>query len=143
MKPKWMLMIIAAALALALAACAPLAGSKSEQAEMEYGEGATVEKIDLLELESFPVKINAGLSGYLSDGCTEIERVEQERSENVFELKVITRRPKDAICTMQLAPFEESVPLDVYGLPAGEYVVRVGDVETAFTLNADNILKSE
>lgn len=141
MKPKWMLMIIAAA--LALAACAPLAGSKSEQTKMEYGEGATVEKIDLLALESFPVQINAALSGYLSDGCTEIERVEQERRENALELKVITRRPKDAICTMQLAPFEESVALEVKGLPAGEYVVRVGEVEASFTLNADNILKSE
>jgi inhibitor of cysteine peptidase len=110
---------------------------------MEFGESASVESIELLQLESFPVQVNAVLRGNLPDGCTEIEHVEQNLRGNVFELKVITRRPKDAMCTMALAPFEERVALEVNGLAAGEYTVRAGEQEASFRFDVDNILRSE
>jgi inhibitor of cysteine peptidase len=39
-----------------------------------------------------------------------------------------------------LAPFEEVIPLKVYGLPAGTYTVEVNGVQGTFGLEIDNIL---
>jgi len=39
-----------------------------------------------------------------------------------------------------LAPFEETIPLEVYGLPAGTYTVEVNGVQGTFDLEMDNIL---
>jgi len=38
-----------------------------------------------------------------------------------------------------LAPFEEIIPLEVYGLPAGTYTVDVNGVQATFDLEVDNI----
>jgi len=39
-----------------------------------------------------------------------------------------------------LAPFEETIPLEVYGLPAGTYTVEVNGAQGTFDLEMDNIL---
>jgi hypothetical protein len=39
---------------------------------------------------------------------------------------------------MAIVPFEETVSLDVEGLPAGEYTVEVGELSQTFTLEQDN-----
>jgi len=39
-----------------------------------------------------------------------------------------------------LAPFEEVIPLYVYGLPAGTYTVKVNGVQGSFDLEMDNLL---
>jgi inhibitor of cysteine peptidase len=107
------------------------------------GEGAIIEALDVLMLESFPVQVRASLSGSLRDGCTSIARIEVLREGNTFRIRVITLRPPDRICTQQLVPFDTSVALDVEGLPAGEYVVRAGDLSRSFSLGVDNVLPGE
>jgi inhibitor of cysteine peptidase len=42
------------------------------------------------------------------------------------------------VCTQALVPFEETIPLDVEGLLAGEYTVNVNGVMATFTLDVDN-----
>jgi inhibitor of cysteine peptidase len=44
------------------------------------------------------------------------------------------------MCTQIVVPFEESIPLDVVGLPAGTYTVDVNGVTGSFTLDVDNQL---
>ena len=39
-----------------------------------------------------------------------------------------------------IAPFEEVIPLEVYGLPAETYTVEVNGVQGTFDLEIDNIL---
>jgi hypothetical protein len=39
---------------------------------------------------------------------------------------------------MAIVPFEETISLDVEGLPAGEYTVQYGDLYETFTLEQDN-----
>ena len=38
-----------------------------------------------------------------------------------------------------IAPFEETIPLEVYGLSAGTYTVDVNGVQGSFVLEIDNI----
>ncbi|MDL5502719.1 MAG: hypothetical protein QSU88_05835, partial [Candidatus Methanoperedens sp.] len=48
-----------------------------------YGN-ATVESIEIMVLESFPVQIKVNASGYLSDGCTKIDEITEEKKDNTF-----------------------------------------------------------
>jgi len=100
-----------------------------------------VESIELLTLESFPVQIHAVLKGTLRDGCVQIDDVDVTREGNTFKLALVTSRLENARCTDERQPFEQNVPLDVFGLPAGSYTVNAGDVSTTFELAVDNILE--
>jgi hypothetical protein len=95
---------------------------------------AVVEQLDVRTLESFPVQIHAAITGYLPDGCTTISAIEAVNEGSTFRIYITTERPADAICTMEIVNFEEVVPLDVTGLPAGSYQVAVNDLSAAFDL---------
>ena len=99
---------------------------------------ASVDEIDILILESFPVQINVIASGNLPNPCTEISEVLQEKEGNTFFITIKTYR-SPGFCIQVLAPFEETIPLEVYGLPAGTYTVDVNGVQGTFDLEVDNI----
>ena len=98
---------------------------------------APVDEIDILILEIFPVQINVIASGNLPDPCTEISEVLQEKEGNTFFITIKTYR-SPGFCIQVLAPFEEIIPLEVYGLPAGTYTVDVNGVKNTFDLEVDN-----
>jgi inhibitor of cysteine peptidase len=99
---------------------------------------AQVDSVDLVIMESFPVQVSAVVRGNLPDGCTNIDDVEVDIVDSRFEVLITTVRPSDAVCTQALVPFEETIPLDVEGLLAGEYTVNVNGVMATFTLDVDN-----
>ncbi|MFA7408422.1 MAG: hypothetical protein WCY93_11460 [Anaerolineaceae bacterium] len=104
-----------------------------------FTSDAVVETLSVMIMESYPVQVNVNLSGYLPDGCTTIKEVRSSRDGNTFTIGIVTRRPGgDVSCTMAIVPFEETVSLEVDGLPAGEYSVRVGELSAMFTLEIDN-----
>ncbi len=103
-----------------------------------YGT-AKVESIQIATLESFPVQIQVIAKGYLPDGCTEIDEIKNESKENVFNINISTKRPKDALCTQATKNFTETIPLEVRGLKAGNYTVNVNGVTESFELPVDNV----
>ena len=100
-----------------------------------------VDSVDALILESWPLQVNAVVTGNLPDGCTTIHRTESRREDNRFYLKIFTIREKEAFCTQALVPFEEVIPLDVYGLPAGTYTIEAYGLTTDFSFDNDNIVQ--
>jgi hypothetical protein len=104
---------------------------------------AVVETIDIMILESFPVQVQAVARGNLPDGCTTLDETMVERAGNLFRVTLTTQRPADAVCTDALVPFDHVIPLDVLGLPAGEYQVDVNGITGSFTLQVDNILPGD
>lgn len=92
-------------------------------------------KIDVLA--SLPVTVNAIAKGELPDGCTQLNEVEQKRKGNVFEIRITTKRLAAVSCTQALVPFEKVVPLDLQGLPSGDYTVDINGVLASFTLQTD------
>ncbi|HWQ95938.1 MAG TPA: hypothetical protein VN368_01060 [Candidatus Methylomirabilis sp.] len=104
-----------------------------------YGN-ATVESIEIISLESFPVQIKVNARGYLPDGCTRIQGITKEKKENTFFVTIRTVRPADAFCTQAIVPFQEMISLDVYGFKAGIYTVDVNGVKGTFELETDNII---
>jgi len=104
---------------------------------------AVVDSIQVVTLESFPVEINVMARGELPDGCTTIDGVISQRIENEYQVVITTIRPPDAACTQVVVPFEETIPLDVTGLPAGNYTVSVNGIDGSFTLDVDNVAEGE
>jgi hypothetical protein len=110
--------------------------------KFDYGTDARLESLSVNIMESFPVQVSVSLQGYLPDGCTQIHEITSERQEDLFTIEIVTRRPAgDISCTQAIVPFEETVSLDVEGLPAGEYTVQSGDFEEIFTLEQDNVVQ--
>ncbi len=147
--------LITLAVALLLAAlataCGPLLGAGGERppaipvlptatpgSSGTVRELATVERIEILTLESFPVQVQVRAFGSLPDSCTTIQESTQLRDGQVFSVSIFTERPGEAACAQVLQPFEETIPLDVAGLKAGNYSVHVNGVFGGFTLAADN-----
>jgi inhibitor of cysteine peptidase len=81
--------------------------------------------------------------GYLPDSCTEIYEIKTETEENSFNINITTRRPKDAVCAQVIVPFNETIPLDVRGLKAGNYSINVNGVKGSFELAVDNMLNNQ
>jgi inhibitor of cysteine peptidase len=129
------------ALSLLSSACAELPGAQLTPTPAGPIQGlALVESVELLMLESFPVQVRAVVKGSLPDGCTTIDRITQTRRDNTFEIEITTQRPADAVCTLALVSFEETIPLDVADLKAGVYLVVVNGVSNSFELSTDNVL---
>lgn len=97
-----------------------------------------VESVDVQILESFPVQVTALARGTLPDACSSIASAAQARSGNSFNVTLTMNRPADATCAPSPTSFEHTIPLDVAGLPAGDYTVTVNGVSSGFTLSADN-----
>ena len=100
---------------------------------------ANVKEIDVMVLESFPVQVHLVVNGYLPNPCTEIYQIIQERTDNHFSISISTFH-SPGICIQIIVPFEEVIPLEVYGLPAGTYTVEVNGVQGTFIMEVDNIL---
>ncbi len=106
----------------------------------EAGAGrATVESIEIVIAESFPVQVFAILRGHLGDGCTKIAGITSRGPvDSRFEIDITTQRPADTMCTQALVPFQHNVPIEAYGLLAGDYEVVASDARAFFTLRQDN-----
>ena len=109
--------------AIATATVAPAEATLTPGDSQPTRGQAVVDSIDVLIMESFPVQVSVTALGNLPDGCTQIDEVISQRTDNAFRVAITTLRQPSAACTQALVPFEESVPLDVAGLPAGTYEV--------------------
>ncbi len=99
---------------------------------------ASVEHINVQVLESFPVQVNVVVWGSLPDDCTNIDDIIEERSGNTFMVKILTTHQKDKPCIQRIKPFQEIIPLNVDGISAGIYTVKVNNVSESFELGVDN-----
>ncbi|MCB8937462.1 MAG: hypothetical protein H6654_18505 [Ardenticatenaceae bacterium] len=104
---------------------------------------ASVDSIEILILESFPVQVNVRARGDLPDGCTTIDNVTTTQQGTTFNINITTIRQTGELCTEALTPFEETISLEVLGLPAGTYAVNVNGINGSFTLQVDNVAQAE
>lgn len=133
----WVLERVGVAVLLTCTCCSSGPGVPT-QIQIVTGQ-ARVSQVDVAILESFPVQVHVMVTGELADACTSLGTIEQSRAGNRFTLNIETARPMDAICAQVLGEFQEVVPLDVFGLPRGTYLVDVNGVVESFTLAVDNL----
>jgi inhibitor of cysteine peptidase len=123
-----------------LAGCSSPGPTSPEMPGEPYQGQAVVETLEVVMLTSFPLQVHLHVSGYLGDPCTEIKEIQTQRHDYQFEVTISTERAAGADCIQVIEPFEQNIPLDVYGLPAGDYLVQVNGVEAEFSFSQDNIL---
>lgn len=99
---------------------------------------ATIDMLQVAVLESFPVQVQATVSGNLSDACTSITAVDAQQSGQTFQIRIETGRDPEMVCAQALQPFSETIMLQTRGLPAATYTVVAGDLSQTFTLTTDN-----
>ncbi len=102
---------------------------------------ATIESVEIVLLESFPVQVNAIITGTVPNNCAVIKQVNQGKSGNSFDIAIATSLEGGAMCAELAQPFEKVVSLDVVGLPAGSYTVTASSansVSNTFALTVDN-----
>ena len=102
---------------------------------------AEVTEIELFLQEIFPVQIIVVAKGYLPNPCTQIDEIIQIREGNNFFVTLKTKSSQEA-CIQVITSFIETIPLEVYGLPAGTYTVNVNGIEDTFILEVDNIYQT-
>ena len=120
-----------------LAALAPLIGAPActTGPTSEILEGlAFVSTVDVTVSETGPLVVEVLATGNLSDPCTALESIEQERSDREFTIRMTTVRDRDALCAQVLVPFEERFLLEQAGLPPDDYTVTVNGVSASFTV---------
>jgi len=123
-----------------LADCSNPGLTEPETPGKPFKEQAIVETIEVVMLATFPLQVHLLVSGYLGDPCTEIKEIQTQRHDYHFEVTIPTERAVSADCIQVVEPFEQNIPLDVYGLPTGDYLVIVNGVEAGFSFSQDNIL---
>ncbi len=101
---------------------------------------AQIESLDILLLESFPVQVKALVRWRLPDDCTVIFKITNEKIEDIFQVRILTKRPADKDCAQEISIVEETFTLDVYGLDRGTYTVDVNGMFGEFTLDIKNEL---
>jgi hypothetical protein len=90
-----------------------------------------IESVDALILESAPPQINLHVTGYQPDGCTFPVQVEQSVDGNTITVRIYRVLPPDIMCTMQLVPYDVTIPLGSF--ESGEYTIDVNG--TVVTVN--------
>lgn len=95
---------------------------------------APIHEIRVNIAESFPQQIFVYIKGGLADGCTTFHETTTERSGNTIDIRVTTKRPKDAICTQVYGFFEENEPLGTEFTMGETYIINVNDQTTSFLM---------
>jgi len=104
---------------------------------------ANVESIKINQILTFPVEVNVIARGHLPNACAVIDQIRQERDGSDFNIVIESLHQGDASCGEDRIPFEETIMLDVLGLPAGIYVVDLNGLRGTFKLMTENIADPE
>lgn len=129
---KTLNIILVIVVGLLITAC----GSFSTQSA--GGQEAKVTGVEVVVAESYPPQYFAVASGQLPDNCTGIDGSTQTMQARTIKITLVTARPEDAMCTTAVQPFEESIPINVDGLSAGQYTVEVNGVPATLNLTEDH-----
>lgn len=99
---------------------------------------ARVERVEVLVLESFPLQVQAVAYGFLPSSCDSLNGQQIIRNGNRF---IVTLWQESILgpCLPVTEAFEAVINLDVWGLPAGDYVVEVNGAQGAFSFAVANL----
>lgn len=106
------------------------------------GKGVYIDKVETIVTDSSPVQIFVKITGNLPSSCYSMGQINQRLKDGKFEIALHSIVLETLVaCPAVLVPFEKIIPLEVYGLPAGNYEYQVnGDHSGSFSLAADNNL---
>jgi hypothetical protein len=133
-------LLYCATLVTLLASCAAMQKSKSTgrgaASNVENPADGSVLKlaqVESLQAEVSPAKPSEAtvvIHGLLHDGATRVHDVQQQRLADGFVLTVVTTRPRNALASLALIPFERRISLNLHGMPKGPCKIVANGVAT-------------
>jgi len=102
------------------------------------GQGYQPVSVDQVEAQvgvGSPIPVQVLVSGSLPDTCAQLEFSQQEQAGPNFWLTLSAIPSSADGCIQDTIPFRASFPLNVVGLPGGEYTVDVNGKQANFTLD--------
>lgn len=94
----------------------------------------TIDRVDLVVMESNPPRVQAHIVGYLGDGCTTLAGITQQRDGNTITLTVKAIHSGAEVCTAIAPVIDQRVMLEGTFTP-GEYTVIVNGVAYPLTIS--------
>ncbi len=96
---------------------------------------ANITEISVAVIETDPVQVEVGVSGEMANPCIDLQTA-VTRKDNTFYV-VVGETPLQTLvaCAQVIQPFDLEIPLDVKGLPSGNYVVLVNGDSIDFDLD--------
>lgn len=95
---------------------------------------AYVEELSVAVLFTDPAEVELGVVGYKSTPCVELDIAVTRKGSTFFVAVGETPLQTLVACVQVTEPFDITFPLDVKGLPLGDYLVVVNGDEIDFTL---------
>lgn len=92
----------------------------------------SVDSVEIVQLESFPVQVTARVTGTVPDPCTAIDDLRQSREGATIDV-VITVVRRGESCIQVVTRVTHDVRLSG-GFPPGDYLVRVNGLATPFSV---------
>ena len=94
-----------------------------------------VEKALATVIETYPVQVELGVTGYMANPCIDLNTAVTRKGRTFYVVVGETPLQTLVACAQVTQPFELEIPLDVRGLPSGDYVVKVNDDSIEFDLD--------
>ncbi len=115
---------------LILAACAPCGNPPGVDQDapatlQPVPVSAPVSAVEVLTAASNPAQIRILVRGTLPDGCAVLAEPQIDRQGYIFKITLAFTSQSIEGCTGQPLDYEKIIPLDLSGLPAGDYTASV------------------
>lgn len=124
-------------LLLTLTACLTVTSAKDNPTPQQAAREAQVLSLEIQVTPTRPAQVNAIVRGILGEACARLGETQMSYGSNTFMITLLEISPSDRSCAQITTPFEQTIPLDTSGLPAGEYTVKANGVSAVFNLPAD------
>lgn len=89
--------------------------------------------------EEFPAWASVVIDVELPDSCSVVDQYLVNQQERNFMIQLVTKQ-EGTHCKNTAKRYNSVIPLDIIGLKAGVYTVKVGTMEESFVLMVDNLL---
>lgn len=96
---------------------------------------AMVTELTVTVIETEPVQVEVGVIGYMANPCIELNTAVTRKGSTFYV--VVGENPLQTLvaCAQVIQPYELEIPLNVKGLPSGDYVVMVNGDSIEFDLD--------
>ncbi|MGB9737497.1 MAG: hypothetical protein C0184_14725 [Chloroflexus aggregans] len=94
----------------------------------------TIDRVDLVVMESNPPRVQAHIVGHLGDGCTTLASITQHRDGNTITITVKAIHSGAEVCAAIAPVFDQRVMIEGTFTP-GEYTVIVNGVAHPLTIS--------
>ncbi|MEA4909617.1 MAG: NBR1-Ig-like domain-containing protein [Anaerolineaceae bacterium] len=93
-----------------------------------------IEGIEVLQTSSIPPEVKAIVTGRLANSCQRLGQASTSWEGNRFVVSLPVEETATQNCSTPGEDFDKVIPIDISGLPDGEYLVEVNGEEQGFTL---------